>query len=127
MVGWTGVTEYGDRIAELAAKMFCNSVSEVTFSDCEVRSESVRATSATLRFTATHEENSTVPKNIASINGTMTANSVAAIPLLSPSILTAHRRARSHTGDVKIVFIACLSKARCGMQPSRSTTVCCRP
>src|ERR1700730_6539963 len=128
MVGWMGVTEYGDRIAELAAKMFCSSVSEFDVCDCglEARSETVRATSVTLRSTATPEENSTVPKNIASIRGTMTANSVAAIPLLSPSILTAQRRARSHIGDVEIVFIVCLRKARCGKQPSRSTVVCCR-
>ena len=49
----------------------------VTVVDCDVRSDSVRATSVTLRSTATPEENSTIPKNIVSMIGTMTANSTA--------------------------------------------------
>ena len=39
----------------------------------------VRATSVTLRLTATAEENSTVPKNIVNIGGTIMANSTATL------------------------------------------------
>ena len=63
----------------LAAKKLVRSVS-VTDVDCEVRSDSVRAISVTLRSTATPDENSTVPKNITSISGTIMANSIAAMP-----------------------------------------------
>src|SRR5882757_1373931 len=82
MVDWVGEAEYGVRIPTLAAKKLLRSVS-VTVVDCEVRSESVRATSVTLRSTATPDENSTIPKNITSMSGTITANSVAATPLQS--------------------------------------------
>ena len=65
--------------------------------DCEVRSDSVRAISVTLRSTATPDENSTVPKNITSMIGTITANSVAAMPLQSATDArrSAAREARS--------------------------------
>src|SRR5947208_15915270 len=55
----------------------------VTLDDCDVRSDSVRATSVTLRSTATPDENSITPKNSVSIIGTITANSTAALPLAS--------------------------------------------
>src|SRR6187402_2344705 len=89
----------------LAAKKPARSVSP-TAVDCDVRSDSVRAINVTLRLTATPDENSTVPKNITSMTGTMTANSVAAIPLRSLSILAAARRMRSQIGSIDIDFIA---------------------
>ncbi len=58
--------------------------------DCEVKSDRVRAISVTLRFTAIAEQNSTVPKNITSISGTMKANSVAATP--RPSAIQSRSR-----------------------------------
>ena len=54
----------------------------VTLLDCDVKSDIVRATSVTLPSTATPEENSTTPKNIVSMSGTTTANSIAALPRL---------------------------------------------
>ena len=48
----------------------------VTEMFCDVRSDSVRAISVTLRSTATPDENSTVPKNSTSIRGTTMANSI---------------------------------------------------
>src|SRR6188474_2400405 len=89
----------------LAAKKPARSVS-LTDVDCDVRSDRVRAIRVTLRSTATPDENSTVPKNITSMTGTMTANSVAAIPLRSTNILAAVRRMRSQIGNIDIVFIA---------------------
>ena len=79
MVDLVGEAEYGVMIPMLAAKKLLRSVS-VTDVDCEVRSESVRATSVTLRSTATPDENSTIPKNITSMSGTIMTNSVAATP-----------------------------------------------
>ena len=74
--------------------------------DCDVRSDSVRAISVTLRSTATPDENSTVPKNITSMTGTMTANSVAAMPLRSVHNLATVRRMRSQIDNIDIDFIA---------------------
>ena len=51
----------------------------VTVEDCDTRSDRLRAASVTLRLAATPEENSTVPKNSVSINGTTKANSTAAL------------------------------------------------
>src|SRR5690349_525130 len=74
-----------------AAKKLVMSASP-TDVDCDVRSDSVRAISVTLRSTATADENSTVPKNITSISGTITANSVAASALPSARKSYAERR-----------------------------------
>src|SRR3982074_2932330 len=101
MVEMVGEAEYGVRIPTLAAKKLLRSVS-VTVVDCEVRSESVRATSVTLRSTATPEENSTTPKNIVSINGTIMTNSVAATPRQSFDSSAAERRRRNHICDIAI-------------------------
>src|SRR5664279_3510513 len=97
-----GVGTYGDKILPLAVKKLVTSES-ATDVDWDVRSESVRATSVTLRSTATPDENSTVPKYITSMIGTITANSVAAIPLLSSARLRSKRRAPSQILDT--VFI----------------------
>src|SRR5215510_11369144 len=51
----------------------------VTLEDCDTRSDRLRADSVTLRMDAIAEPNSTIPKNIVSINGTMNANSIAAL------------------------------------------------
>src|ERR1700730_10092736 len=93
----------GHMIAAEALKKFCSCVS-VTAVFCEARSASVRAISDTLRSTATPEENSTVPKNITSISGTMRLNSVAALPRRSLASSAMLRRMRSHMDE--IVFIA---------------------
>src|SRR5438876_9432444 len=79
-------------IALLVVVKLVRSVS-VTADDCDTRSDIVRATSVTLRLTATPEENSTVPKNIVSISGTMKANSTAALPLVSRTKRPINRRA----------------------------------
>src|ERR1700682_1988422 len=79
----------------LALKKVVSWVS-VTETFCEVRSDSVRAISVTLRLTAMPDENSTVPKNIKSITGTMMANSIAATPRRSLYRSSAERRRRSH-------------------------------
>src|ERR1700712_2678846 len=81
-------------IDELALKKFVNWVS-VTAMFCDVRSDSVRAISVTLRLTAMPDANSSVPKNRSSITGTTMANSVAAMPLISPNRSFAERRTRS--------------------------------
>src|SRR3569833_1613805 len=78
----TSELSYGVMMPVEALKKLVMSLS-ATEVDCEVRSDSVRAISVTLRSIATAEENSTVPKNITSISGTITANSVAATALLS--------------------------------------------
>src|SRR5260370_22813767 len=91
-------------IPVLALKKLVRSVS-LTEIDCEVRSDSVRAISVTLRSTATPDENSTVPKNITNMIGTMMANSVAAIPLQSFNSLPAKSRMPGHIDDIEIVFI----------------------
>src|SRR3954451_18890761 len=98
-----GEAEYGVMIPMLAAKKLLRSVS-VTVVDCEVRSESVRATSVTLRSTATPDENSTIPKNIVSISGTIMTNSVAATPRVSFDRPSAAALAKFHI--FAIVFIA---------------------
>src|ERR1700690_578451 len=98
-----GVGAYGVRILPLAVKKLVVSES-ATDVDWDVRSESVRATSVTLRSTATPDENSTVPKNITSMIGTISANSVAAMARQSVNRRTAETRARRHILD--IVFIA---------------------
>src|ERR1700712_2279641 len=82
-------------IALLALKKLVNWVS-VTERFCDVRSDSVRAISVTLRLTATPDENSSVPKNSSSMTGTTMANSIAARPLRSTSSSRAERRTRSH-------------------------------
>src|SRR3954451_9746434 len=97
----------------LAAKKLLRSLS-ATEVDCEVRSDIVRATSVTLRSTATPDENSTIPKNIVSISGTIMTNSVAATPRQSPESRTAVRHRRSH-GDVFDIVLPPASKARYGM------------
>src|ERR1043166_3535556 len=86
----------------LAAKKLLRSLSAIE-ADCEVRSDSVRATSVTLRSTATPEENSTVPKNIVSISGTIITNSVAATPRQSLQSRTAVRQRRKHGDEFGIV------------------------
>src|SRR6476620_11587044 len=68
----------------------------VTEMFCEVRSDSVRAITVTLRSIASADENSTVPKNSTSISGTIIANSTAARPLLSPDSSRTERRMRCH-------------------------------
>ncbi|OIQ63146.1 hypothetical protein GALL_553140 [mine drainage metagenome] len=98
IVAVVGVGEYGVIIALLAAKKFVMSLS-ATVVDCDVRSDSVRAISVTLRSTATPEENSTVPKNITSMIGTITANSVAAIPRRSSIRSRTERRIRGRIID----------------------------
>src|SRR6266516_2874329 len=56
----------------------------------DVKSESVRATVLALRFAAIPDESSTTPKNIASMTGTITANSTAMV--LRQSFNKARRR-----------------------------------
>jgi len=89
-------------IEMLAVNAFCMSES-VSVVDCDVRSDSVRAINVTLRSIATADENSTVPKNITSISGTMTANSVAASARLSATKSRAELRA-----FLQIFAIACI-------------------
>src|SRR5215469_12508782 len=95
-----------------ARKKLAMSVS-VTESDCDVRSDSVRAISVTLRSTATPDENSTVPKNITSITGMMKANSVAARPRRSAS-MRSQCRTKDFMGLVLERFI--LEDRRCLQQ-----------
>src|SRR5207244_5739777 len=85
----------------------------------EVRSESVRATSVTLRSTATPLENSTVPKNSTNIIGTTTANSVAAMPRQSATRAAADRRVRNQIDDIGLFFIARLMN-KPGLRPGRA-------
>src|SRR5216684_5586548 len=87
-----------------------------TFVDCETRSDSVRATCVTLRFTATPDENSTTPKNITSMTGTIMANSIAAMPRQSFT----KPRARSEILFIGDIFIASrfhMKGSCCGEQP----------
>src|ERR1700730_2603321 len=87
-----------------------------TFVDCETRSDSVRAACVTLRFTATPDENSTTPKNITSMTGTIMANSIAAMPRQS----FAKARARSEIFLIGDIFIASrfhMKSSCCGEQP----------
>ena len=79
-------------IALEALKKFCSCV-RVSEVFCEVRSARVRTISDTLRSDATPEQSSTVPKNITSISGTITANSVAASARLSAAKSRADKRA----------------------------------
>src|ERR1700675_953029 len=88
----------------LALKKLVSWVS-VTEMFCEVRSESVRAISVTLRSTAMPDENSTVPKNITSITGAMTANSIAITPRRSLYRSSAERRRRSHMGVIGFIAL----------------------
>src|ERR1700712_1116735 len=124
MVDWVGEAEYGVRIPTLAAKKLLRSVS-ATDIDCEVRSESVRATSVTLRSTATPDENSTTPKNITIISGTIMTNSVAATPRQSFDNSAAARAKRNHRCDIGMMLSPASSKARYGMRPSPSAIACC--
>src|SRR4051794_36127685 len=117
MVDCVGEAEYGVMIPTLAAKKLPKSVS-VTVVDCEVRSESVRATSVTLRSTATPEENSTTPKNIVIINGTIMTNSVAATPRQSFNSSAAQPRRQNQISDIDMVPSPASSMARCGMRQS---------
>src|SRR3954471_11273772 len=75
----------------------------VTEMFCDVRSDSVRAISVTLRLTATPEENSSVPKNSSSMSGMIMANSTAARPLRSTNNSLAERRARSHISTIGFI------------------------
>src|ERR1700694_1974538 len=118
IVALVGAGEYGFRMALLAVKKLVRSVSETEI-DCEVRSDSVRATSVTLRSTATPEEISTVPKNITSMTGTITANSVSAMPRQSSSMSRAERRNRNHIADI---FSITLSTRRKGQGKARCET-----
>src|SRR5436309_2107298 len=102
-VEFNGVPEYGVMIALPVAVKFVRSVS-VTVVDCDVRSDSVRATSVTLRSTATPDENSTVPKNIVSISGTIMTNSVAATPRQSFDNSAAERRRPNHVRDIHVIL-----------------------
>src|ERR1700716_819908 len=94
IVEGSGVVEYGVMIA---LPVFVKSVrrASVTHDDCDVRSDSVRATSVTLRSTATPDENSITPKNSVSMIGTITANSTAALAPLSRTKPPVKPRARS--------------------------------
>ena len=92
-------------MALLALKKLVSWVS-VTLVFCDVRSDSVRAISVTLRSTATPDENSSMPKNSTSITGTITANSTAATPRLSPSSLSARRRMRSQILVIGFIALA---------------------
>src|ERR1700709_2621200 len=89
-------------IDELALKKFVNWVS-VTAMFCDVRSDSVRAISVTLRLTAIPDENSSVPKNRISITGRTMANSVAAMPLISPNRPCTERCTRSHMAIIGFI------------------------
>src|SRR5882724_1642795 len=89
-------------IAVLALEMFVNWVS-VTEMFCDVKSDSVRAISVTLRLTAIPDANSSVPKNRISITGTTMANSMAATPLQSPNRSCTERRPRSHISIIGFI------------------------
>jgi hypothetical protein len=89
----------------LAAAKELPSVVSVAVVPCDVRSDIVRATSVTLRLIATPDENSTNPKNIIIMTGTMTANSVAAIPLQSCDSRSAERRARTHIFEIDFIAL----------------------
>src|ERR1700753_3566042 len=104
MVDLTGAESYGVIIPTLAAKKLVMSASP-TEADCEVKSESVRAVSVTLRSTAIAEENSTTPKNITSMIGTSMANSIAARPLGSPINAVAETRAWRHAFDIGFMIL----------------------
>src|ERR1700693_3373302 len=92
-------------IPELALKKFVSWVS-VTAMFCDVRSDSVRAISVTLRLMAMPEANSSVPKNRISMIGTIMANSVAAMPRQSPNKPCAERRTRSHISIIGFIGMA---------------------
>src|SRR5215813_14884454 len=83
-------------IAVAAAKKLLSWV-DVTEVFWDVRSDSVRAMMVTLRLVPMACENSIVPKNITSINGTIKANSTAAMPLQS-------------FGKLRAVRLACIRK-----------------
>src|SRR5436853_6277212 len=104
-VEFSGVGEYGVMIALAVIVKLARSVS-VTAVDCDVRSDSVRATSVTLRSTATADENSTTPKNSVSMSGTITANSTAALARLSRTRPPIKPRARSEVFCIGITLIA---------------------
>src|SRR4051794_31583233 len=89
-------------IPELALKKLVNWAS-VTEMFCDVKSDSVRAISVTLRSTAIPDANSSVPKNRISMTGTTMANSVAARPLTSPNRSCAERRTRSHISIIGFI------------------------
>ena len=91
-----------------AVKKLVSSVS-VTVVERDVRSESVCATSVTLRSMATPLENSTVAKNINSISGAMTASSTAATARQSATKAAVDRFARSQIDDIRFIFIALLT------------------
>src|SRR5437762_1879753 len=78
----------------------------VTLDDCDVRSDSVRATSVTLRSTATPDENSITPKNSVSMIGTITANSTAALPLASRRRPEINSRTRSEIFCISMFLVA---------------------
>src|SRR5882757_4634370 len=101
-VEFSGVVEYGVMIALPVAVKLVRSVS-VTLDDCDVRSDSVRATSVTLRSTATPDENSITPKNSVSMIGTITANSTAALAPLSRTKPPVKPRARSFCISITLI------------------------
>ena len=66
---------------------------------CDVRSDSVRAISVTLRSTATPAANSLVPTSNMAMSGMIMANSMAARPLLFLRRAAAWRRRRNNQID----------------------------
>ena len=115
-------------IAVLALKKLVSWVS-VTVVFCDVRSDSVRAISVTLRSTATPDENSSVPKNSTSISGTITANSIGSDTALVAEQFDAPGGA-CEARFSSSVSLHCRSrprKVRSGRRRSRSTAArCCR-
>src|SRR3981189_3383102 len=107
-------------IPALALKMFVSWAS-VTAMFCDVRSDSVRAISVTLRLTAMPDANSSVPKNRISITGTTMANSMAARPRISPNRSCTERRTRSHISIIGFIGMALvrfvLERGGRGQQP----------
>src|SRR6201746_571821 len=107
-------------IALLALKKLVNWAS-VTEMFCDVRSDSVRAISVTLRLTAMADANSSVPKNRSSMIGMTMANSMAARPRQSASRSCTERRTRNHVSIIGFIAPALvrfvLERGRRGQQP----------
>src|ERR1044072_5328592 len=91
-------------IALLAFKKLVN-WSSVTLVFCDVRSDSVRAISVTLRSTATPAANSLVPTSNAAISGMIMANSTAARPLLFLCRAATWRHRRNNQIDEGILVL----------------------
>src|SRR5215475_8275463 len=113
-------------IALLALKKLVNCVS-VTEVFWDVRSDSVRAISVTLRSTATPAENSLVPTNSNAITGMIIANSTAARPLLLLRSSPARRRMRSQIVVIGIIALPLvrfvLERGRRSQQPPVGTDI----